>query len=59
MGKGDTYRSVNKKKHSERECVACKGLGYFWNENPFQAAFPAARGFKTVCSLCNGMGRVK
>lgn len=56
-GKGDTYRPVNKKKYDEnyerifgRKCLACSGLGYYWDKD--QNGNP----IKQMCLLCLGKG---
>lgn len=57
MGKGDTYRPVNKERYDKnylraygKICSQCKGKGG-WTINNGQ--------LKTVCKLCNGIGYIE
>ena len=58
MGKGDTYRKVDKARYDRnylkifgRKCGFCKGKGYLEDIDRH------GKMIKTTCILCQGLGR--
>lgn len=61
MGKGDTYRPVNKKRYDNnyirifgKVCDICQGKGYHTDFDEVQKKW-----IRTNCLICSGTGRRK